>query len=245
MCAMVMRARRRRSRRAWRMRRQGWPRSSDYVVGPLVLPRNRAGWRFGPVVGVHRPEDGIGLDAPVEPLDELVEERLAPDGVERTFWGLCGPGRVNTPRRGSAGGSARRRGGPRRRGTRRARTRAPTGCMRPAMPKPALGAGVHVEVVGDVPHVAVEVVAVEHLVEGGDGEPPEHVVEVVGPARCRASATRPWAWRESRSRPPSTSSSWYQGVILSAALRLVSSRSPVATTFERTGAPRGPRPPGA
>ena len=83
----------------------------------------------------------------------------------------------------------------------------------------------------------VDVVAVEHLV-GDGGEAAHHVVAVVvrgTSVPCQRHTTMGVA-QISQSATQHTSSSWYQGVMRSAAQsRQVSCRSPVATADERTG----------
>ena len=70
----------------WRMRRRGWPRSSEYVVGPpqYCTRNSRSRWR-APVrsgaSGYRRSEHLVAGDAVVERVDEALEERLAADDL--------------------------------------------------------------------------------------------------------------------------------------------------------------------
>ena len=65
----------------WRM--QQVPRSSEYVVGPpQYWPRNSARWRLT-VRSSGTGRSSGSASTPVEALDQLVEELLAPDRVKQ------------------------------------------------------------------------------------------------------------------------------------------------------------------
>ena len=128
----------------------------------------------GEVVGIQRPQQGIHRHSPIEALHEVVEERLAAQRLVDVHDGGLAPGPDLAHRRTFGTPMSDRPSGP---STALRSWFARTSCSltrfhaavaaKPVAKEPAPGTGVGMEVVGDVPHVVVDVVTVEHPV--GDG----------------------------------------------------------------------------